>query len=73
MKELPSAEGHTGAAVAGACTAEDETVTDKLADAGTFDVEEPETAAAGLLEETDKGLTAATLIVLEILVLEDKI
>lgn len=34
VKVLPSADGHIGAAVAGAGAAEDETVADKLADAG---------------------------------------
>lgn len=36
-KVLPSADGHTGGEVAGAGAAEDETVADKLADAGTLD------------------------------------
>ena len=35
VKELPSADGHMGAAVAGAGAAEVETVAGKLADAGT--------------------------------------
>lgn len=37
MKEFPSADGHTGAAVAGAGAAEDEPVEDELAGAGVVD------------------------------------
>ncbi len=37
VKEFPSADGHTGAAVAGVGAAEVETVAGKLADAGAFD------------------------------------
>lgn len=40
-----------GAEVAGAGAADDETVADKLADAGMFGVEAPGMAAAELLEE----------------------